>query len=106
MDKENLPENVSKWNEILEEVISDTKTLVNELKGSINFVGLFTLASIASAILYVNLILNTQGKPQIVNIFYYIGLSANIGLAIWGGQKFFNYRKKFENFYQIYEKLE
>ena len=49
MSKENLSENVSKWNEILEEVISDTKTLAKDLKGSINFIGLFALSAVASA---------------------------------------------------------
>ena len=106
MSKENLSENVSKWNEILEEVISDTKTLAKDLKGSINFVGLFALSAVASAVLYINLILTTQGKPQIVYILYYIGLGANIVLAVWGGQKFLSYRTKFELFYQIYKKLE
>ncbi len=106
MSEENLSENVSKWNEILEEVISDTKTLAKDLKGSINFVGLYAGAAVTSALLYINLILTTQGKPQIVYILYYIGFGANIALAVWGGQKFLSYRTKFERFYQIYKKLE
>jgi hypothetical protein len=81
MSEENLSENVDKWNEILEEVISDTKTLAKDLKGSINFVGLFAGAAFTSALLYINLIRTTQGKPQIVYILYYIGFGANIALA-------------------------
>lgn len=106
MKDENLSGKVDKWNEILEEVISDTRTLVKDLRNSIKFVGLFTGAAIASALQYVNLFLSTQGKPQILYALYILGFSANIALAIWGGQKFFSYRVKYDRLYQIQKKLD
>ncbi len=106
MSGENLSGNVDKWNEILEEVISDTRTLVKDLRASINFVGLFAGAAITSAILYINLILSTQGKPQIVYVLYIIGFSANIAMAFWSGQKFLSYRMKYDRLYQIQKKLD
>jgi len=106
MSDENLSGKVDKWNEILEEVISDTKTLVKDLRDSIKFVGLFAGAAVASAVLYINLILSTQGKPQSVYVLYFLGFSANIALAFWGGQKFLSYRMKYDRLYQIQKNLE
>jgi len=106
MSDENLSGKVNKLNEILEEVISDTKTLAKDLRNSITFIGLFAGLSITSALLYINLGLSTQGKPQIVYILYFLGFSASVALAIWSGQKFFSYRLKYDRLYQLLNKLE
>ena len=106
MSDENLSGKVNKWNEILEEVITDTKTLAKDLRGSINFVGLFAGAAVTSALLYINLILSTQGKPPIVYALYMIGFSANIALALWSGQKFLSFRIKYDRLYHIQKELE
>ncbi len=106
MSGENLSGKVDKWNEILEEVISDTRTLARDLTNSIRFIGLFAGAAITSALLYINLIMSTQGKPQIVYVLYILGFGANVALALWGGQKFLSFRTKYDRLYQIQKNLE
>ena len=106
MSDENLSGKVDKWNEILEGVISDTRSLAKDLRESIKFVGFFAGAAIASAILYINLYLSTQGKPTIVYALYVMGFSANVALALWSGQKFLSFRTKYDRLYHIQKEFE
>jgi tellurite resistance protein TehA-like permease len=106
MSDENLSVKVDKWNEILEGVISDTRSLAKDLRESIKFVGFFAGAAVTSALLYINLYLSTQGKPPIVYVLYVIGFTANVALAIWSGQKFLSFRSKYDRLYHIQKELE
>ncbi len=102
----NIDEEMISWNRILQEVLTDTKSLVKDLLEGINYIlgaGIVIIA-LGLAILYYNLRYVSVNDP-----LFYIGLivgpGSNFLIGIINIRKYFMLRVKYRNLYDLQNKI-
>ena len=101
-----IDEEIISWNRILQEVLTDTKSLVRDLLEGINYIlgaGIVIIA-LGLAILYYNLRYVSVNDP-----LFYIGLivgpGSNFLIGIINIRKYFLLREKYRNLYELQKKI-
>ena len=101
MSDKDIPERMEKWNEILEEMIDDTHTLVGDFRETINFVLMYAvLAFVVAAGNLALLISEGNGRPPLI-ILLSIGMITGIGLGLWGLDRYIKLRAKYDRLYNL-----
>jgi hypothetical protein len=102
----NLDEEMISWNKILQEVLTDTKSLVKDLLEGINYIlgaGIVIIA-LGLAILYYNLRYVSVNDP-----LFYIGMivgpGSNFLIGIINIRKYFMLRAKYRSLYDLQNKI-
>jgi hypothetical protein len=94
------------WNRILQEVLTDTKSLVKDLLEGINYIlgaGIVIIA-LGLAILYYNL-RYVQVNDPLFYIGMIIGPGSNFLIGIMNIRKYFMLREKYRNLYDLQRKI-
>ena len=102
----NIDEEIMSWNNILQSVLTDTKSLVKDLLEGINYIlgaGIVIIA-LGLAILFYNLRYVSVDDP-----LFYIGLiigpGSNFIIGILNIRKYFALRDKYRNLYDLQKKI-
>jgi hypothetical protein len=102
----NIDDEVINWNRILQEVLTDTKSLVKDLLEGINYIlgaGIVIIA-LGLAILYYNLRYVSFNDP----LFYFgmiVGPGSNFLIGILNIRKYFMLRERYRNLYDLQRKI-
>jgi hypothetical protein len=94
------------WSKILQDVLTDTKSLVKDLLEGINYIlgaGIVIIA-LGLAILYYNL-RYVQINDQLFYIGMIIGPGSNFLIGIINIRKYFMLREKYRNLYDLQRKI-
>jgi hypothetical protein len=88
MSEKDIPDRMDRWNEILEEMIDDTHTLVGDFRETINFVILYA----------------ANGNPPLI-ILLSMGMLSGIIGGISGLKKYIKLRAKYDRLYSLQQEF-
>jgi len=105
MSEKDIPDRMDRWNEILEEMIDDTHTLVGDFRETINFVLLSTIFAFVVSLDSLALIIAAgNGRPPIIIILLIQMFTSGIA-GIWGLNKYIKLRAKYDRLYRLQQEF-
>jgi hypothetical protein len=105
MSEKDIPDRMDRWNEILEEMIDDTHTLVGDFRETINFVWMSAVFAFVMALDNFALIIYAgNGNPPLI-ILLSMGMLSGIIGGISGLRKYFKLRAKYDRLYSLQQEF-
>jgi len=105
MIEKDIPDRMDRWNEILEEMIDDTHTLVGDFRETFNFVLMSAIFAFVVSLDSLALIRSAaNGRTPIIIILLITMFSSGIG-GIWSLNKYIKLRKKYDRLYSLQQEF-
>jgi hypothetical protein len=105
MSEKDIPDRMDRWNEILEEMIDDTHTLVGDFRETINFVWMSAVFAFVMALDNFALIIYAGNGNIPLIILLSMGMLSGIIGGISGLNKYIKLRAKYDRLYSLQQEI-
>jgi hypothetical protein len=105
MSEKDIPDRMDRWNEILEEMIDNTHTLVGDFRETINFVWMYAVFAFVVALDNFALIIYAGNGSLPLIILLSMGMFSGIYGGIWGLNKYIKLRAKYDRLYSLQQEF-